>query len=179
VTVYPRRYLSPKRFSVKPLQSKFTKDQVELDDLDYKILLQAAQPGEVSNRQLAQKLAIPASTVDLRIRKLTERGVITGQFLAIDCTKYGYQPFKLLVYGKGINPDLSAELQKFCDRHPNVVYLIECLGNWDYEIGVEVSQTEEVTRIMQEIFEEFGAQVNTIKLLTKFRDIKFRWFPGS
>src|SRR5690606_27078842 len=101
-------------------------------------------------------LAIPASTIDLRMRRLSERGVISGHLLAVDCTTYGFQPFKLLIFAKGVNPDLSAGLQKFCERHPNVTYLIECLGTWDYEVGIEVANTEEVTGIMQEIFEEFG-----------------------
>lgn len=178
-SVYPRRYLSGKRFTSKSPVCCYTKEKVQLDDLDYKILEAAAAPGALSNRQLAQKLAIPASTVDLRMRKLHERGVIEGQIMAVDCTRYGYQPFKLLIYSKGVDTELSTALQKFCERHLHVTYLIECLGSWDYEIGIEVAQTEQVTGVMQEILEEFGGSVSSVKLLAKFRDIKFRWFPGT
>ncbi len=178
-TVFPRRYLSTKRFSAKPLVCRFTREQTNLDELDRRILEAVATPGNISNRQLAQKLGIPASTVDLRMRKLQERNVIEGQLMAVDCTRYGYQSFKLLIYSKGVDSQVSLALQKFCDRNPFVTYLIECLGNWDYEIGIEVAQTEQVTGIMQEIYEEFGSAVSNVKLLAKFKDIKFRWFPGA
>jgi hypothetical protein len=44
-------------------------------------------------------------------------------------------------------------------------------------VGVEVSKAEDVSPIMQEMYEFFGASINTIKLLTKFRYPKVRWFP--
>jgi len=178
-TIISRRYLSNKRFSIQPLTSKFTKEQVEIDQLDRQILGVLGAGGAPSNRDVAAKLGIPASTVDLRVKKLTESSVIEGEMFAVDCTKYGYNSFKLLIYSKGVESTLTAGLSKFCYSQPNVTYLIELLGSWDYEIGVEVPRAEDLTEIMQEIYEQFGALVTSIKVLSKFRDIKFRWYPGE
>ena len=177
-TAFPRKYLSSKRFSVRPLQSRVSDERREIDELDHRLLTTLATVGDVSNRQLAQKLGIPASTVDLRVRKLIDHHIIGGHLLAIDCTRFGMQGFKLLIYAKGLNPELAAALMKYATTHPNVTYLIECLGSWDFELGVEVERTEEVTAIIQEIYEQFGAVINTVKLLTKFKEIKYRWYPG-
>jgi hypothetical protein len=58
-----------------------------------------------------------------------------------------------------------------------VVYLFECFGVWGFELGVEVPAQEDVSVIMQELYEAFGSSVTNIKLLTKFRYPKVRWFP--
>lgn len=177
-TIYHRKYLASRRYTVAPLVCGFTKDVAEIDDLDDKILRALATFGDLSHRQLALKLQIPLSTLDLRIRKLSERGVIAGHVLAVDPSKFGVQAFKLLIYGKGISAELSTGLSRYAEAHPNVTYLIECFGTWDYEIGVEVPHAEDVTSVIQELYEQFGANINTIKLLSKFRDVKFRWYPG-
>lgn len=177
-TVFPRSYLSQRRFTARPLASKFTRELVELDQLDRRILGALAEGGSLSNRSIASSLGVPASTVDLRVRRLNETKVLEGEMYAVDCTRYGYHSFKLLIYSKGVESTLAAALGKFCQSHPNVTYLIELLGTWDYEIGVEVARAEELTGVMQEIYEQFGALVTSIKVLSKFRDLKLRWYPG-
>lgn len=176
VTVFHRRYLTSRTMSVKPLTCRYTRDIVEIDDLDRKVLTGLASHGQESHRQIALKLRMPLSTFELRVKKLKESGVLVGHILAVNCASYGMQGYKLLVYAKGMNLDLARGLSKFCDRHRSVVYLIECIGSWDFEIGVEVNHPQEVTEIVQELYEEFGAMVNTIKLLNRFSDLKFRWF---
>lgn len=111
-TIYHRKYLASRRYTVAPLVCGFTKDVAEIDDLDDKILRALATFGDLSHRQLALKLQIPLSTLDLRIRKLSERGVIAGHVLAVDPSKFGVQAFKLLIYGKGISAELSTGLSR-------------------------------------------------------------------
>jgi DNA-binding Lrp family transcriptional regulator len=176
-TLFPRRYLSDKRFSVEPITLKYTSEPVEIDDLDMKILGAMSSFGDLSHRQLALKLQIPLSTFELRVRRLRERKVIVGDIYVVSPAKFYRQSFKLLIYTKGIDPDLSRRMFAFCSRHRDVVYLFECFGAWAFEIGVEVQKAEEVSAIMQEIYEEFGVSVTNIKLLTKFKYPKVRWFP--
>jgi len=177
-TIFRRQYLSTKKFKVKPLSTRYSHELAEIDELDDRLLRRMADIGEVSNRKLAQLLGIPTSTIDLRMRRLAEKGIISGHMLAVDCTKYEMQAFKLLLYVKGLNTGLSKALHEFSEKHPNITYLIECLGTWDFEIGAEVSSTEEVTLIIQELYDHFGSSLNTIKLLSRFKDIKYRWYPG-
>lgn len=178
-TCYYRKYLAPKRFKVEPLSTGFLKESVEIDALDDRILVALVSYPHFSRRQLSQQMKIPLSTLELRIKKLEEKGVICGYMYAPDPTKMGMQAYKLLVYAKGIDRELSREIKRFAEAHPDIVYVIECLGNWDYEIGVEAARTEEVSDIIQEIYERFGNSVNSVKLLSKFRDLKIRWYPGN
>jgi DNA-binding Lrp family transcriptional regulator len=125
---------------------------------------------------LALKIQIPLSTVELRLAKLRERGVIAGEIYAVDAGKFNMESFKLLVYTKGLDAELSTRMFNFCSRHKNVTTLIDCLGSWGYEVNVEVVRPEEVTRIIQDMYEHLGDSIHTIKTLTKFRYPKVRFF---
>lgn len=176
-TLFPRRYLSTKKFSVEPITLKYTNEPVEVDALDSTILSALSSFGDLSHRQLALKLRIPLSTLELRVKKLREKKVIVGDIYVVSPASFYRQSFKLLVYTKGIDPELSKKMFAFCNRHPDVVYLFECFGAWAFEVGLEVTKAEHVSGTMQEIYEEFGSAVTNIKLLTKFKYPKVRWFP--
>ena len=176
-TLYPRRYLTSKKISVEPIHIRYTNDPVEVDELDMRILGALSTFGDLSHRQLASKVRVPLSTLELRIKKLRERKIIVGDIYVVSPSKFDRQSYKLLIYTKGIDPDLSKKMHTFCSQHPDIVYLFECFGVWGFEMGVEVPAQEDVSVIMQEIYEAFGSSVTNIKLLTKFRYPKVRWFP--
>ena len=176
-TIFPRKYLTAKKVGLNPVTVASTKDTVEIDGLDERILSAITSFGELSHRQLALKLQMPLSTLELRIKKLHDKGVIAANIFVVDSAAFHRESFKLLVYTKGLDPQLSSQLHKFCAGHRDVTYLIDNLGSWGYEIGVEVSKSEDVTAVIQELYETFGNLINTIKVLTKFRYPKVRWFP--
>ncbi len=176
-TLYPRRYLSSRKFSVDPIYIRSTSDPVDVDDLDMRVLAALSTFSDLSHRQLAAKVRVPLSTLELRIKKLREKGVIVGDIYVVSPAKFERQSYKLLIYTKGIDPEMSKKMDAFCSQHPNIVYLFECFGVWGFEIGVEVPAQEDVSVIMQEVYEAFGSSVTNIKLLTTFRYPKVRWFP--
>ena len=178
-TLYPRRYLSSRKFNVEPIHLKCTNHPIEVDELDKRILSALSTYGDLSHRQLASKVRVPLSTLELRVKKLREKKVIVGDIYVVSPSKFDRQSYKLLIYTKGIDPDLSKKMHAFCSQHRDIVYLFECFGVWGFEIGVEVPVQEDVSSIMQELYEYFGAAVTNIKLLTKFRYPKVRWFPET
>lgn len=178
-TAFPRKYLTTKKFSVGSVTVKSEKDFVEIDKLDARILSALTSFGDLSHRQVAMKLQIPLSTLELRVRKLREHGVIAADIFMVDPAAFDRQSFKLLVYTKGLDPQVGIELHKFCAQHSDVTYLIECFGSWGFEVGLEVLKAEDVSTVMQELYEQFGAAINTIKLLSKFRYPKVRFFPDG
>lgn len=178
-TLFPRKYLTSRKLSVQPVTIAYDGNPVEIDALDARILSALTSHGALSHRQLALKLQTPLSTLELRMRKLRENQVIIGDIYVVSPAMFDRQSFKLLIYTKGIDPELSKHMLRFCSQHPDIVYLFECFGVWGFEVGVEVHKAEEVSGIMQEIYEYFGSAINTIKLLTKFRYPKVRWYPES
>lgn len=176
-TLFPRKYLSPRKMNLQPVTITFTDSIVEVDDLDLRVLSSLSTHGDLSHRQLAGKLGIPLSTLELRVKKLREKQVIMGDIYVVSPSKFDRQSYKLLVYTKGIDPDVSKKMFAFCSNHPDIVYLFECVGVWAFEVGIEVSRAEDVSTVMHDLYESFAGIVSNIKLLTKFRYPKVRWFP--
>jgi DNA-binding Lrp family transcriptional regulator len=177
-TIFPRKYLSSRKPKVPMLTLGRTTELQQVDELDDRILSGLSLVPHRSRRELAMKVKIPLSTLELRIKKLEQRGVIPGYYYAVDSAKFGILGFKLLVYARGINPDLTAQLLRFCAAHHAVIYLIECFGNWDYEIGVEVKRPEDVIEVTQELYEQCGVSINSVRVLSKFRDLKNINYPS-
>lgn len=182
-TIFPRRYISgtSRKSGANPIRLAHDgadSETTALDELDDRLLSAMATDGSASHRQLAERLKIAASTIDLRVKKLVERKIIAGYIYAVDPGLFEMQQFKLLIYAKGINPELTKSLTAFCAAQINVPSLIECSGSWDYEIGIDVKNAELVSFFVQELYEHFGTVINTVKILTRFRDSKTRWYPG-
>ncbi|MCB0328270.1 MAG: Lrp/AsnC family transcriptional regulator [Bdellovibrionales bacterium] len=177
--VLPRRYLSKKKVVGQPLSIQSQGGTVAIDELDEKILSALAQQGNVSHRQLAKEIGVPLSTFELRVKNLKKKGVILGSFYQVNPASYGASSYKLIVYGKGVNGALRDNLLAFADRHPNIISMFECFGSWDYELGVEVFEPREVASITQELYEEFGSELNNIQVLSKFQTLKLVLFPTT
>jgi len=177
--LFSRGYFQNKKVRPKVLSISQTPDTVTIDDLDRTVLLALGRAPSDSHRSIAQRLNIPLSTFELRVKRLKKQGVFKGRFLNVEASAFGYGSYKLLVYVKGVSATLGLRLREFCSRHPNCVSLYECFGAWDFELGVEVESPQAVPQIVQEVYDEFGDELNTIQMLTKFRDRKVILFPGE
>ncbi len=176
-TIYPRRYLTTRKITSQPITVTFDKrEPTSIDKTDEKILSALTTYGALSHRQMALKINVPLSTVELRIRRLREQGVIAGDIYSVDASKFDMESFKLLVYTKGLDSALTGRLHEYCRSNPHITTLIDYLGSWGYEINVEVRRPEELSRIIQQIYEHFGNSIHTIKTLTKFSYPKVRFF---
>lgn len=178
VTRFPRLYLSGKPSSVHPLRTFQFDEPVQVDETDNRILSALTLHGGASHSMIARYLGMPLSTLDLRLKKLEQRGVLISQFFQVSSALYGMQSYKLLIQSKGISSDFAARIRKFAAEHRYIVHLVECFGTWDYELGVEVPNAEAATSISQELFEIAESEIYTVKTLTKFRDLKLQMYPA-
>ena len=49
---------------------------------------------------------------------------------------------------------------KFCESQPNISVLIHSIGSWDFELVVDVEEARQITAITQDLYDNFGAQLN-------------------
>ena len=176
-TIYSRRYLSADRRAADSI--RITGDSSEpsrIDSLDAKILSALTSYGALSRRQLALKIQVPLSTVELRIQKLKAEGIIVREIYSVDAAKFDMTSYKLLLYTKGLDTELTRRIDSFCRANPYVTSLIESLGSWGYEIDIDVYRPEELSQVVQQAHEAFGASIQTIKTLTRFSYKKMRFF---
>lgn len=174
---FPRLYLNPGGKQQTTFSVAGPYPLADCDELDRKILSALAQHKPKSRRQLGQLIQVPLSTIDLRVKKLEEKKIIMGYVYQVDSSVYGMGSYTLLVYSKGLNKDFHDQLITFASQHPSIIALYACLGSWDYELNLEVSNNQEVVNISRQLTEQFPENISTIKVLSKFREIKFSYVP--
>ncbi|NQV88943.1 MAG: Lrp/AsnC family transcriptional regulator [Parcubacteria group bacterium] len=169
-----------KYFGGKPKSLRFGSDQVEdIDDVDHKILSGMANDLFETERKLSLRLQIPTTTLRNRVKKLKEKKLIVGDFYQIDARKFGMETYEVLVSAKGASKQLRDELFLFSKAHENIVHFVTCLGQWDYEIGVEVNDGHELTVVLQAIAEKFGSRLVSLRTLSIFKHLKYSLYPFS
>ena len=177
-TIFSHKFLSTKKFSSPSITIGRSKEIHQIDDLDHKVLQGLVSKRYRSHRDLALQIAVPLSTLELRIKKLEERGILMGFSYAVNTRLVGLQSYSLLIFARGVNPDLVAALHQFAETHPHITFILECLGIWDIELGIEVDSSEKVTEIIEQIYERFSGSINNIQVLNRFRDLKLRYYPA-
>jgi len=176
---FGRRYLAAQRIKSKPIRLEIQEETVELDEQDRRIV-QTMMGGDYSTlTQLAEQLKVPLATLERRKRRLEERGVIRGYFHWIEPEVLGVQPCTLLIYMKGISPNFSDDLLRFAKKEPHVVYFIECMGNWDFELGIEVFDLKQVTEITQKLYDQFPEDMRTLKVVPILKHLKFKGYSAA
>jgi len=82
-------------------------EEVKLDLKDKKILFELDKNSRRSNSEIAKKVGLNKNTVNYKINRMTQEGVIKGYYSVIDSSKLGY--FSIRIYLKFFNTNQEDE----------------------------------------------------------------------
>jgi DNA-binding Lrp family transcriptional regulator len=177
LSLFPRKYLGNIKAGQKPISFGGEPTRLDLDDKDLAILAALEHSRFESFREIGRALGMPATTLQHRLSRLEQSGVIAGYVYRVDPAAIDMQHFRLLLYVRGVSAKLRERLYSYSAAHPHVTYYIECLGSWDYELGVEVEKAEQMTAVAEQIYQNFGAELAALKILPLFQHYKIENFP--
>ena len=176
---YRRKHLTGP-LSVEPaLVALDSIGSVPLSPEEQQLLAYLSHTPPESIRHAARALGQPASSVDHRYKQLVDNQIIRGWFYDITEDFLPVQSFKLLVSCRQLSPDFSTNLERFARKHLNITYLLETLGAWDFEIGVECGHPGDITALIALLHENFPHHIAAIRSLTELNTYKFSMFPGE
>ena len=72
------------------LRNRNSASENGLDDIDARILIALSEDARVSNAELARRIGLSAPSMAERVRRLEDRGVITGYGVRVDPARLGY-----------------------------------------------------------------------------------------
>lgn len=176
-TIYPRKYLCIGSPSSRRLTFVRPALPVEVDAIDQRLLSIASRLPYRSLRDISRTAEVPLATVERRLRRLSEAGVYHGIFYAVHQTVLGVTYYRILLSLKGTTPDKRRQFEDFCSHHPNITFLVESIGTWDFEVGCEVSETWRLPQILEEISNALRGSLLEANTLTEVKDFKFVMFP--
>lgn len=142
----------------------------ELDETDSKILSTMSNNARMAVLNVSELLKIPPSTVSLRIKQMQKRGIIQGYSAYIRPQAYGMQSYRLLLYLQNMDEKKRAGLFAYANSNPNIVLSIETVGEWNFEITVEVKNHEELQKEMAKIRNNFADIIKNIEFIIMFED---------
>ncbi len=114
-----------------------------LDRIDFEILAALREDGRLSNKELAARVELAASTCLERVRKLHEAGVLVGYHAEIDPKALGIRIQAMIaVRLQKHSRDLVEEFRAYVLTLPEVMSIYHVGGEHDFLIHVAVSDAE-------------------------------------
>ena len=151
--VYRKSFLLDKKDDRTRLTHLGGGERIEFDDLDFKILKIIALDARIPTIEIANKLNSTAITINNRLKKLIESGVIHGFYALIDYSKLGYQWFKADLYLKEYSK--IYQIIKYIEKNPHLVGIDNTFGYVDLELEFILKNINQLHQIFEEISTKF------------------------
>lgn len=152
-----RDYLTgSRRLKTKAGSYSAYKTPVTLDSTNWEILRRLALNARASAAEIARDLPLSSDAVLLRIKEMEKNEIIVRYNLVLDNTELDQFNYYVLVYLSYFSPMREQAFVEYCKKKANIVYVIKALGEWDYELSVEVETVQQYRELMMDLTREFS-----------------------
>lgn len=131
-------------------------ESYRVDQADTAILRQLANNTRINSTDIAKQIGLSSETVNQRIRKLEREGVITRYRYYLNNAAFGNVNYYILIFLNYVSEQRRNEFVRYCRAHERVDYLIKALGEWDYELNVEVDDLLQYRELIMDITRKFS-----------------------
>jgi len=108
------------------------KRDLDLDKLDLKIISTLIENSRLSSREIARRLNVSVGTIQARIKRLEDLGVIRRYTVDIDIENLGYiYPVLIDIKVKG---GMLREVEEIVSREPNITSVYDITGEYDITV---------------------------------------------
>lgn len=150
---------------------------IPIDDVDNRIMHGLANFGCLSYSDLARRLGFPKSTIIPRIEKLKNQGVICGEYYYPNYKELGLQSYHFMVSARRLNKRFLQDFYEYSSNHRNIEMFIRCVGSWDFELIVQVTEQEDIEEITNDINRRFSNFVDNLSIFPRFKVYKSVPYP--
>ncbi len=151
---------------------------VKMDNNDWKILALLGKNARTSVVDMTAEVKLSVDAIAQRIKKLENSGVIQHYNIVPNESKYPYLHYKVLVGFRNISEERERSLREYCRINQNIVYIVKSLGPWEFEIDMEVENTEQFREIMMSIKTAFSDILKDYSALHIYQVHKYNFCPS-
>ena len=157
---------------------KITK--LKLDATDKKILTELDKDCRISASRLAKMTNKSRQSVEYRINKLVEQGIITSFNTAINPNKMGYKIYKFYLKLRNI-PEVKQALFDHLRQLGNVYWMGEFSGTWDLIAGIFTTGDQAFFELKNDIVAQFNDIIveEATDILLDFEQHNKRYFTDE
>jgi Lrp/AsnC family transcriptional regulator, leucine-responsive regulatory protein len=150
---------------------------MELDNKDKAILEQLEKDARMQIKNISKKTGIPADTINYRIKKMLNNGIIKGFSPVCDTTKLGKPIYSW------VNLTLQKYDSKFDDAFisylrslPEIVYVAKVTGAYHYLFTVATASIKEFDIVFKKILEKFSDAIKSYNTSLMIEEIQYDTF---
>ncbi len=128
----------------------------EPDELDIRILRLLGNDTRISASSIGERVGLSSEAASQRIRKLERNQIITRYTLLPALARLGIENYYVLLYFSAASQQRIDAFTAYCRQEIRIVYFIKALGEWDYELNLEVHSPGEYREIMMSLTKDFS-----------------------
>lgn len=125
-----------------------------LDQLDRNIIALLDRNCRISSIELSQQLSRSRQTIDYRIKRLEDQGIITEYTCSFNPTSVGYRLYKVYLRLRNIPAD-KQRLREALFNLGTVYWIGESSGSWDLLFGIFYREEREILEITDRLNRNF------------------------
>ncbi len=153
-------------------------EDVELDEIDWNILLKISTNSRIMAVELAQIIGKSADLVADRVKKMERSGIIKHYNFVPNEEFYPCLHYKVLIGLSNITEEKEQSLIEFCRINPNIVYVVKSLGPWEFEIDVEIEDAKSFRELMMKLKSQFNDIIQDYSALQIYKVWKYNFCPS-
>lgn len=177
--VYPLSYLLlddfPRSDRDEYLQTNGCGEQIEIDNVDYKLLNIIAGNARIPLIELADNLGCSSQSVNYRIKNLMKKGVIQGFHIGINIKKLGFEHFKVDIWLKELSK--RNKMWKFLRYNPYVTFINTSAGYADLEIEFNIENSDKLIDAIEDVSSKFPGAIRKYTYFSSSKSYKLRCLP--
>jgi DNA-binding Lrp family transcriptional regulator len=177
---FPRTYLVNEKREIVGNKISFgsVPKRIKINRLDWKILAILGKNARASSVEVSEKVGISPDSVTDHIKKMEKLGVIKQYSIVPNCEVYPYLQYKVLISMKNMSDSIEKKLISYCDSNPNIVFLIKALGQWDFEVNIEVETVARFREIIMDFKANFENDIRDYSSLQIYKVHKYNFCPS-
>lgn len=151
---YPKKFILDKTQNIGEIEEKYFAGDLgneKIDKLDIDIMMFLTHNGRATLVEIAKSVNSTVDIIRNRIKRLEEKKIIIQYRVAIDPSKIGFILFKSFIYFDSISEQNKMKLIEYARTSRNIVYIIEQVSSWEFEIELLAKSYEEFLDIMNEL----------------------------
>ncbi|WP_163506196.1 Lrp/AsnC family transcriptional regulator [Fodinicola acaciae] len=136
-----------------------------MEDIDRTIVAALAQDGRCSYTDLAERVGLSVSAVHQRVRRLEQRGVISGYSANVNLESVGL-PLTAFIAIKPIDPGAPDDAPERLRHLPEIESCYSVAGDEFYLLKVRVRSPGDLERLLQDIRTSASVSTRTTVVLS-------------
>ena len=149
----------------------------KINKIDAAILRMLAENSRTQIVDIAEELKISADTVIKRIKELKSKKIIAGHTIIINNEKVNQLHYKLHIYLSNVSDEKVKEFLNFVRKNNRVFAIIKVLGDWDYEIDLEVEKARQLQDFTLELGNKYSNMIKDYDIIQVLEMPKYFFFP--